>query len=658
MNARSDIRHPRLLGPDLTEKARLRPSRASVTLNMTPLSSASITLPEGEATASVRDFMEIYGPGGSLGVYRIASAKTIYGNQQELTLEHGIVTLEDAMIAADTVLSGNMKAKLTTLLGFQSRKMWVLGDVEVAGDQKDVDAGGSNVLEAVLSVVGSDETAMIAFDQSVFPWVLHVRKCPSGISCECRLNRNLFGVNVQLDDADLCTRVTVEDADGGFHTYDADTVSTWGVVHRSITAKEGDDPGKEGRKYLEKHKNPALSVEIDALELARQTGEPFDSFGIGQRCRVVLPEWGVAMDERIMSIAYTDLFGKPDQVRLTLSVTRSDTSTRLASLRSAARSASRGVGRALKYYHELDDEARIMAHKITLLGDDIELRATWEGLNKVDEKHTALHNEVSIELDAAKAELRLKASQSETDRITATLNEAMITLSGAEASIELLAKRTDKNTGDITAAGTRLDGINATLTDFAGKVDDQDNLLSGVQVRLNGIDQTLIQQAGQISAQGNLISGAELRMDGLEGKIDLKVSKDGLISEINMSPGSVRISASKVVLDGYVTASQIEATNAIITNLMAGRETATSIVTDSIGINSHLTIFGHQADWNSRSFGTSLSNAATRTVQRENITYLDGDGEKKTLSVVTGITNLNSQQTLNTTTYRFLGYGN
>ena len=52
--------------------------------------------------------------------------------------------------------------------------------------------------------------------------------------------------------------------------------------------------------------------------------------------------------------------------------------------------------------------------------------------------------------------------------------------------------------------------------------------------------------------QGRL-SNAEIKVDKVSAKIDLKVSKDDIISSINLSPESIVISSSKINLSGYVT---------------------------------------------------------------------------------------------------------
>lgn len=654
----TSIRLPRLLGPDLVEKARLHPDRASVTVSLSPLSTASMTLPEREGKASIRDYVEYYGPDGSLGIFRVASAQRTYGNKQQLNLEHGIVTLEDDMVPEGTVLSGDMKAMLSTLLSFQSRRMWTLCDVDVPGDLDNIEAGMSNLLEAVLTIIGQDETAMLAFDQSVFPWVMHVRKKPSGIACECRLNRNLSGVNVRLDDAELCTRVTVEDADGAFHTYDADTIGTWGVVHKAITIEDGDDPEEEAKKYLDAHKNPALSVELDALTLASLTGDALDSFVIGRMCRVALPEWQVAMDERIMSMTYTDLYGHPDQVRLTLSATRPDASTKLATLQSVARKNSRGIAQNLKYYHELDDRAIIMAKDIELLGEDIQLRATKDELGKY-------LNEVWIELDADKAAITLNAQHinkvtnevtaagERIDGLNATLTQyagivdsqgtllsgVQVRLNGIEQTITQQAGEFDKLGNLISGAQVKIDGLNQTITQQAGQISAQGNLISGAQQEIDGIKQTITQQAGKFDELGNLISGAELRMDGIAATIDLKVSKDGLISAINLSPEQIRISSAKVVLDGFVTISEMEAEFARIDRLLSGNAHISFLDVgtgyfDYINCQGSMSFLGTFMKWDSASVMTALPSLSVETFY---MTYKDKNNINQSVTVVTGV---------------------
>jgi len=54
------------------------------------------------------------------------------------------------------------------------------------------------------------------------------------------------------------------------------------------------------------------------------------------------------------------------------------------------------------------------------------------------------------------------------------------------------------------------------------------------------------------------ISEAYLKIDAANTVIETKVSKDGVISSINQTPEAVTIDASKINLNGYVTASQLK----------------------------------------------------------------------------------------------------
>lgn len=96
-------------------------------------------------------------------------------------------------------------------------------------------------------------------------------------------------------------------------------------------------------------------------------------------------------------------------------------------------------------------------------------------------------------------------------------------------------------------------------------------------------------------AQGFVSQYAELRVHATEiasrvtnetfssyvtqtaSEISTKVSKDGVVSAINQTAESIKISAGKIDLDGYVTASDLAATNAQITDMLGGDATFTTL---------------------------------------------------------------------------------
>ena len=73
-----------------------------------------------------------------------------------------------------------------------------------------------------------------------------------------------------------------------------------------------------------------------------------------------------------------------------------------------------------------------------------------------------------------------------------------------------------------------------------------------------------------------------------ESEIDLRVTKAGVITAINVAPGVVTIDAAKLNISGIVTAGglalegDLSATNALISNLRAGNSGFTSVSTNDI----------------------------------------------------------------------------
>jgi len=76
-------------------------------------------------------------------------------------------------------------------------------------------------------------------------------------------------------------------------------------------------------------------------------------------------------------------------------------------------------------------------------------------------------------------------------------------------------------------------------------------------------------------------SKIEQTASSINTEVSKKVGKTEIVSSINQTAETIKISASRIDLSGYVTASQLETTNANITNLTNGTTTATKIVATS-----------------------------------------------------------------------------
>ena len=339
-NDPSDGRYlmPRLLDGNMAEKARLRPSQLSLELNLNPLSTAEMRLPEGEEEVMVRDFVELFAPSGSVGTYRVSEVQTIrgVGGMQTVFLEHALTTLADSLAMGVQGMTGSVAEVISTLLDAQESglKHWVLGDCDVPVDYEMIyEYTDDNLLKALMSVIELlPEEYVLEFNTRVYPFVLHIREVEEEAFCEARLSRNMASVKQHIDVQELCTRVIPYGAGEGQDRIeltgltgekymDADTVRLWGVVARTFVNEDIYDAitlQDVAERYLEKHKNPQHSIELDAFDLYAATGEELDRFRLGRMCRVALPTYGTAINDRVIAKSYPDVYNRPDKVTVTL----------------------------------------------------------------------------------------------------------------------------------------------------------------------------------------------------------------------------------------------------------------------------------------------------------------------------------------------------
>lgn len=577
--------------PRLLDGTPLHPARLSVTLKLTPPSRATMLLPPDERL-DVRQTVELFTPQGSAGWFRVTGVEDAPGEGCEVTLRHTSSSLADALIPGSGELTGTPRQVLNTLLGYQSE--WKLGDVALP-DSRTISCSynHSNLLTALTNLLDELPECGLFFEGGL----MHLRLLEDADGCECRLSRNLRSLTVSLDDSRLCTRVYVN---GLTEPVDAPSIAVWGPVSRHLTASRG--LGREAltalaRQYLDRHSEPTLTVRLDAIDLHRATGEAFDRFPPGRVCRVCLPQRRETVRQRVTAVTYDDVYGDPERATVTLAEHDPDAADYVGGLMANVRVLYRDLADA-------DGVIRLQAERIELLAGDILLRATKEELVDLDDHLTTLYKEVSIELDAARAELRLKASQQAVSDIERTLSEAMITLSGAEAAITAHARQLDAQGSELSSARLRLDGLEGSISLKADKAVTDD--------------------------LGARVSSAEIRIDAAVETVD------GLRSQITLK-------ADRIDLQGYVTASQLSARIADFEDAWATFIRTGGISTDGIAggyadfddlVCGTLLVGGSSAEWQTASVMTALPSLSTDTFY---MTYKDANGINQSVTVVTGV---------------------
>ena len=504
-------RYPRLLDNRLAEISRLTPISQNIDLTIKPLSTADISMQDA-SEIEMRAYVELYTHKGSAGVFRVSGKETGYGGETDrVSLEHGLCVLGDAVIPEEGEKSGKLKTVLQALIAYQTTKIggekaWQIGDVET-DEEITYQYTNPNVLEAVLGAVEEVQGYHLEFDQSALPWTLHVRKDATEPSCEGRLNRNVVTARVTLDDTELCTRVYCPLLSDGYIQLEDNP--KWGIVSHYIGGNADISESKLKkllRQYLRARKDPTVSVEIDGLELSEITGEPLDRFEIGKMMRLAMPQYGVTVNERIVSIKYESVFDMPEKVVISLANTPVDVSMNLAQLVGASnrqasgsvRGGGGGVGGGL----------RSSRSNLTSLLDQA------DGIEEINGKMTHWFNAVGIKLDGSQGDLEVFAYRSELTSTNEEIHRVALILEGEDGKGGLVYQ-VEQDGEWITEAGIVLYGEDG-LVEVVGRLKAEVaelQLLLGDSITVRTLNVTGAASADSLNVDNTASVGA-LKIDG------------------------------------------------------------------------------------------------------------------------------------------------
>jgi len=324
---------PRLLDRHLNEIDRLTPLALSLDMQLHGLSTAVMQLAPDAPAVSVMDMAELYDENGSIGVFRVTKVDEEVSGVCRVSLTHGLCTLRDGMMPAQTFMKPVRQA-LQAVLDCQPVPRWALGRVDVPEDMTLIFstgyADGLTALTAMLDML--PEGYAPDFDQSVTPWLLHIRRLPDVPDCECRLSRNLRSLHIDRDARRFCTRVYPFGAETegtrvsllpiqGLDYAESELAAGYGVVSRTWHSDRIFDTATlydVACLYLDRHGAPETTVTVDAYDLSQSTADDFDRFRLGKLCRLALPDMNLYLSARISAIAREDVYGEPGRAVLTL----------------------------------------------------------------------------------------------------------------------------------------------------------------------------------------------------------------------------------------------------------------------------------------------------------------------------------------------------
>lgn len=222
--------------------------------------------------------------------------------------------------------------------------------------------------------------------------------------------------------------------------------------------------------------------------------------------------------------------------------------------------------------------------------------------------------------------------------------------------------KTNENTKAINTVQTTLDAVNGTLTSYVETVDQHTQEITTVRADLDGLNGTLTAYAERLGDAENEITRVQVMLDGINGELTSKVSKGDLISTINQTAGEVKISASCINLEGYVTTSEFETVSGWADNFEG--DTINCVTLSAFKVNSDdgefgalsignahisdltltgtatigsLTVGKAAASWQKQTVVTGISDALRVSKTSQTITYATPEGGENTINVLTNV---------------------
>ena len=560
-----------LNGHSLTAKDSFQAERLGLNLSERQ-STASLTVSDKAPVISVGDWMKWdNGPGAGI-VWRVKTIDDqIDRKTRTLTLEHTILQLKDRIMFGEVKPSdisggsGNPSAQQAMQYILNRQSDWIYGGIEYSVSNP-YSFNGDDLYAAMETVSSSLEDCIWEYDFSTYPFKLYIRQMGNTLASEMRMDRNIRTMRKTVDRSRMYTRF-YPIGKNNLHI-DGDYVSQNEALY-GIVCKVETDQSKASKAELlrwaneriARHAEPAVTVTISGLELEEATGEPLDSFTIGKMCRVPLPEFSTTITERVKTLAYSDIVTDPMNVTVTLANELQDVATIINQQNSAG---GRGGRTAAKDAEE--DHAWIVdtTEKVELVAEAVAGKdgdhADWSRVAQL----TVDGNGIDARVTYAEGEIvtqSTRITQTET-AITAEVTRA----TGAEGA---LGSRVTQTADAITAEVTRATGAEGTLSSQISVHSDQIGL---VVTKKNGVD---------------VVNAASIVM--------------GINSQDKTSSSYVDISANYINLTGYVTASDLQATNATISNLTSGASTAASLKAHLLAADTGFTYQNDSVSWKSKS---------------------------------------------------------
>ena len=317
---------------------------------------------------------------------------------------------------------------------------------------------------------------------------------------------------------------------------------------------------KEAKQYIKNHyEELPESLEITAIDL-KLLGVNVESIHVGDVVRVTSTPNGVDKDYTCSAISYNlSQFGK---TKYTLGKPKQDftkkynqnSSRTSSSINDTNSSLGRTNGRLSetqskleKYITATDDTLALMHENILLNARNIEANAEQIELNATldADKFT----QVSVELDAINATLKLKA---EAEDVEKNFNSVEVKLDAMAGEIALKASTEDVN-GQINDVNLTLNSHDGRITANANNIIELNSQLVSISGDLEVLGKTFTEQLEATKADISWMEAKALRVNTINAN---GIVVDGAISAKSLGVGEARV-AKLILADSSVSKSDL-----------------------------------------------------------------------------------------------------
>lgn len=556
---------------------RLHPLSCSITLNVKPLSTVRMTLPQTDEI-SIWEWVTVPVPDGSTIWCQVVTIETdAETGRKEIYLEHGARTLDAVLLRKPSTMTkretyamkDTVPNLIDTILEGQSR--WTAGTISCTQTLY-IEPDGMNLTTAILTLMQAIPAYQCNFVQaSESDWHIDIIPRPTAVQAEARLSRNLKSCEVNCDASSICTRVYCEGITGG--KMDSSNLFTYGVREETMSLNESlTQAQKEAivTAYLAAHDHPAVSLSISGWELAELTGLTLDSFSLGQVCRVCVPWLGVTQSEAVVTKTYQDAYNDPSAVTLSLADETPDLSIVVASITGGGGGGGSGKGGEEAQKKRFETKFEQTDEYFRLIATDTQ----WDELG---------NGTITAYSQITQTASALQSVVSRTGYTTDAFFDP--THSYAAGDIVMYGGKmyefTSAHTGAWTGTDvTQITSMYSTITQTAEGVT---TLVTKTGISSLGQSETLY---SLISQNADSIS---LVVQGTGSSASIKIA--AIVDGINQS--AVQINASKIYLNGQTIATSIDSVDAKITNLTSGTTTAATIKSNHLKASNSLSLGGY-----------------------------------------------------------------